>query len=84
MNRPKIEFITYIYILYYQSSIIVNFHLTWLVFQIFCIKSDIKEDLERPKRQISVLSFMATRVQCHANFSKQETLLDGVDVGPLK
>ena len=33
MNVPKIEFITYIYILYYQSSI--NFNLTWLVFQIF-------------------------------------------------
>ena len=33
MNIPKIEFITYIYILYYQSTI--NFHLTWLVFQIF-------------------------------------------------
>ena len=25
MNRPKIEFITYIYILYYQSSIIFQF-----------------------------------------------------------
>ena len=33
MDRPTIEFITYIYILYYQSSI--NFYLTWLVFQIF-------------------------------------------------
>ena len=33
MNIPKIEFITYIYIIYYQPSI--NFHLTWLVFQIF-------------------------------------------------
>ena len=41
MNIPKIEFITYIYILYYQSSINFNFHLTWLVFQIFWIKSDI-------------------------------------------
>ena len=39
MNIPKIELSTYIYILYYQSSI--NFHLTWVVFQIFLIKSDI-------------------------------------------
>ena len=27
---------------------------------------------------------MAIRVQRHANVSKQATLLDGVDVGPLK
>ena len=33
MNRLKIELITYIYILYYQSVII--FQLTWLVFPIF-------------------------------------------------
>ena len=39
MNIPKIEFITYIYILYYLSSI--NFHLTWLLLQTFGIKSDI-------------------------------------------
>ena len=27
---------------------------------------------------------MAIRVQCHANVSKQATLLDGLDVSPLK
>ena len=27
---------------------------------------------------------MAIRVQCHSNISKQATLLDGADVGPLK
>ena len=27
---------------------------------------------------------MATRVQCHANVSKPATLLDGLDVSPLK
>ena len=27
---------------------------------------------------------MAICVQCHANVSKQATLLDGVEVGPLK
>ena len=84
MNRQKLNLLL-IFTFYIISQVsIFNFHLTWLVFQIFWIKSNIKEDLEWPKRQISVLSFMATRVQCHANFSKQETLLDGVDVGPLK
>ena len=39
--RQKIELTTYIYISYYQSSI--NFHLTWLVLQIFWIKSDLTE-----------------------------------------
>ena len=33
MNIPRIEFITYIYILDYQSSI--NFHLALLDFKIF-------------------------------------------------
>ena len=27
---------------------------------------------------------MAIRVHCHANVSKQTTLLDGVDIGPSK
>ena len=27
---------------------------------------------------------MAIRVQCHANVSKEATLLDGLDVSPLK
>ena len=41
MNRPKIEFITYIYIINQVSFF--NFHLTWLVFLLFWIKLDITE-----------------------------------------
>ena len=71
-----------IFTFYFISQVsIFNFHLTWLVFQIFLIKSDIKEDLEWLKRPISALSFMAIRVQCHTNVSKPETLLDGANVG---
>ena len=40
--------------------------------------------MEQPKRQISALNVMAIRVQRHANVSKQETLLEGLDVSPLK
>ena len=40
--------------------------------------------MEQPKRQISALNVMAIRVQRHANVSKQPTLLDGLDVSPLK
>ena len=40
--------------------------------------------MEQPKRQISALNVMAIRVQRHANVSKQATLLDGLDVSPLK
>ena len=36
------------------------------------------------ERKISVLNVMAMRVQCHANVSKQATLLDGLDVSQLK
>ena len=63
---------------------IFNFYLTWQVFQIFWIKSNITEGLEQPKRQILTLNVMAIRVQRHANVSKQATLLDGVDVTTLK
>ena len=69
MNRPKIEFITFIYILYYQSSI--NFHPTWLVFRIFSIKSAITEVSEQPKHQISPLNVMVMRFQQHTNVSIQ-------------
>ena len=40
--------------------------------------------MEQPKRQISALNVMAIRVQLHANVSKQATLLDGLDISPLK
>ena len=40
--------------------------------------------MERQKCQISVLSFVAIRFQCHTNVSKPETLLDGVNVGQFK
>ena len=44
MNRPKFEFIIYVYILHYQS--IINFHLTCLFFRILLIESDITEVTE--------------------------------------
>ena len=72
-----------IFTFYYQSSFIF-FFITWLVFQIFWIKSDITYGLEKPKRQISALNVMAIRVQRHTNARKQATLLDGLDVSPLK
>ena len=40
--------------------------------------------MEQPKRQNSALNVMAIRVQRHAIGSKQATLLDGLDVSPLK
>ena len=40
------------------------------------------EVLEKPKCQISPLNVMGIRAQCHANISKQTTLLDDVDVNP--
>ena len=40
--------------------------------------------MEKLKRQISALNVMAIRVQRHANISKRATLLDGLDVSPLK
>ena len=63
---------------------IFNFHTTWLVFQIFWIKSDISQGLEKPKRQISAHNVMAIGIQRHANVSKQATLLDGFNVSPIK
>ena len=48
-EQIKIEFITSIDILYCQSSTGIsffNFHLTWLVFRRFFIKSDTTEVLE--------------------------------------
>ena len=84
MNRPTIEFITYIYIFIISQVSIFNFHLAWLVFQIFRLKSDITENLEQPKRQFPALNAMAIRVQRHANVKKKATLLGGVDVDPPK
>ena len=40
--------------------------------------------MEQPKRQISALNVMAMRVKRHAIVSKKATLLDGLDVSPLK
>ena len=40
--------------------------------------------MEQSKRQIPALNVMAIRVQRHANVSEQATLLDGLDVSPLK
>ena len=80
MNRPKIEFITYIYILYYQSSI---------NFQISPNLAGFPDILHNggfgtAKCQVSALNVMVICVQLHTNVSKQTTLLDGVNVGPSK
>ena len=40
--------------------------------------------MEQPKHKISALNVMTIRVQRHANVSKQATILDGLDVSPLK
>ena len=40
--------------------------------------------MEQPERQISALNVMTICVQRHATVSKQATLLDGLDVSPLK
>ena len=81
-NKPKIEFITYIFILYYLSSINFLFSPNLAGFPDTLNKADITEVSEEPKRQISVLNIMGIRVKRHTNVSKQTTLLDGVDVGP--
>ena len=84
MNLLKLNLLL-IFTFYKISQVsIFNFHLAWLFFQIFWIKSDITQCLEQAKRQISALNVMAIRVQRHTNVSKQETLLEGLDVSPLK
>ena len=84
MNPPKIEFIAYIYILYYQSSI--NFQFSPNLAGFPDILNYIRHNVgfEQSKRQFSALNIMEIRVQRHANVSKQATLLDGLDVSPLK
>ena len=69
MNLPKIEFIAYIYILYYQSSI--NFQFSPNLAGFPDILNQIRHNI-------------AIRVQRHANVSKQATLLDGLGDCPLK
>ena len=61
---------------------IFDFHITRLVLQIFSIKSYITEVSEQPKCQLSALNAMAICDHCHANVSKQTTLLAGDDVAP--
>ena len=83
MNIPKIEFITYIYILYYQSSINFQFSLNLADFP------DILKEIRHnvgfgiAKTPNFCDNVMAIRIQRHANVSKQATLLDGLDVSPL-
>ena len=82
MKRQKLNLLL-IVIFYIISPVSVfNFYIIWLVFSIFLIKSRITEVLEKPKCQISLLSIMGIRVQCHPNISKQTMLLDDVDVSP--
>ena len=84
MNRQKIEFITYIYILYCLSSI--NFQLSYNLAGFLDILNYTRqtEGWEQPKRQIPAFNVMKIRARRQTNASKQTTLLDGVDVGPPK
>ena len=59
-----------------------NFHITWLVFWIFQIITDITEGWEQPKRPILAFNVMTIRARRQTNVSKQTTLLD--DVGAPK
>ena len=84
INIPKMDlFLIFTFYIISQVSIL-NFHLTWLVFRISGIKAGITEVSEQSKRQISALNVIAIRDQRHANVSKQTTVWDGVDVGPLQ
>ena len=84
MNRPKIEFITYIYILHYQT--INDFQFLPNMAGFPDILNEIRHNggFGTAKRQISTLNVMVISVQRHANVSKQATLLDDVDVSTLK
>ena len=72
MNIPKIEFISYIYILYYQSSINFQFPPNLAGY------SDILNKIKH-----NVGCGIAKTPNFRA-FSKQATLLDVLDVSPLK
>ena len=77
MNIPKIEIITYICILYFQSSINFQFSHNLAGFP------DILNYI-RHKVGFGIAKTPNVRVQCQANLSKQEMLLDVLDVSPLK
>ena len=55
-------------------------HLVSLVFLIFKIKNCLTEVLEQPRGGTPVHNVMAISDQCHANISKQTTLLADVDI----
>ena len=84
MNRQKIEFITYIYILYCLSSI--NFQLSYNLAGFLDILNYTRHNrgFGTAKRQIPAFNVMTIRARLQTNASKQTTLLDGVDVGPPK
>ena len=84
MNRPKMEFITYIYILFYQSSI--NFQISPNLAGFRDILNQIRHNVGfgTAKCQIPTLNVMVIHVQLNTDVSKETTLLDGVDVGPPK
>ena len=50
-----------------------------LVFRVYSIKAYLMEVSEQPRGGTPALNVKLIRDQCHANVSKQRTLLDGVD-----
>ena len=61
---------------------LISLHLTGQVFRIFRITSYLTEVLEQQRGRTPALNVMAIRDQCHANVSKQSTLLTDVDDAP--
>ena len=84
-NLPKIDFIAFICILYYQSSIKFQFspNLPGFPDILNLIRHNVGFGTAKTPK-ISALNVMAMRVKRHANVSKQAMLLDGLDVSPLK
>ena len=77
MRPQNNDFNSYIYFL----CIIILYQIR-LVFLIFEIKYCLTEVLEQPGGGTHALNVMAIRDQCHANVSKQRTLLADADVAP--
>ena len=64
-----------------QKSIFI-LHLTWLIFWILVIKSNLTEVSEQPRGETPAFNVIAIRDQRHVNVGKQRTLLEDVDVAP--
>ena len=81
MQPTNCDLNCYIYILYYQSSLIIKkfiFQKTWLVNRYFELNLTYWR-FQNPKCQIFTLNVMAIGDLRHKNVSKQTLLLAGVD-----